>query len=64
MKTMYHVFNAIDWLSIKLNVPCLLVTLFIDVAPALQWMAAIATCSTILYNGIRIYKELKSKSNG
>lgn len=57
---MWHiVYNAIDWVSIKLNAPC--VILFITGNQFLIGLAAIASISTVIYNGIRIYKELKGK---
>lgn len=55
----HHIYNAIDWMSVKLNAPCLLG--FISGNSFLVGLAAFASISTILYNGIRIYKELKNK---
>jgi hypothetical protein len=52
--------SSIDWMSIKLNIPVLPV-LFIPPHPVIFWLGVAATFSTLLYNGIRIYKELKTK---
>ena len=57
----YHLNSAIDWVSFKLNL-LVLPVLFLG-NPVLVWMGYLATLSTILYNGIRIYKELKNKEN-
>ena len=57
---MKHITDAIDWLSIKITTGALLLA-------AMTWnqilaiMSGIALLSTIAYNGIRIYKELKRK---
>jgi hypothetical protein len=52
-------YSAIDWLSVKLNGACIALA-FITGEQWLKGLAAIATVSTIIYNGIRIYKELKN----
>jgi hypothetical protein len=59
MKTV--IANAIDWLSVKL---CGVSTtfLFITGDKALKWLGIAVMVSTVFYNGIRIYKELKSKA--
>ena len=55
---MWHIIQqAIDWTSVELNAPCLL--LFITGNHFLIGIAAVASISTIVYNGMRIYKELK-----
>lgn len=52
--------SAIDWVSIKLT--GLTVGLaMITANHALSLLAGVATLSTIVYNSIRIYKELKHK---
>lgn len=51
--------EAIDWTSIKLNSVCLL-GLFTG-STLIAFLTGIATASTILYNGIKIYQELKKK---
>jgi len=50
--------TAIDWLSIKLNGLCVALAV-ISGNQFLGILAGIATASTIIYNGIRIYKEVK-----
>lgn len=56
----YIIINAIDWMSVKLtgaSLPCLLL-----INPNIgAWLAIIMFSSTIIYNGIRIYKELKNR---
>lgn len=58
MKTMQHFLNAVDWLSVKVTIlisaPC-----FIIGNTVIVWLGIISVASNILYNGIRIYKELK-----
>lgn len=53
--------SSIDWRSVKLNGVAILLAIP-TWATVLAWLAAVATISTIVYNGIRIYKELKSKN--
>lgn len=56
MKT--TIINAIDWLSVKLagiSLPFLLISW----NALLAWLGAAVMISTLIYNGIRIYKELK-----
>lgn len=55
MKTILH--NSIDWVSIKLNAICLLG--LIGTSNLIAIFTLIATMTTIIYNGIRIYKEIK-----
>ena len=55
----YHIYAAVDGASIKLNL-LVLPVIFLN-NPVLVYMGYLATLSTILYNGIRIYKELKNK---
>lgn len=57
---MESVLNAVDWVSLKLN-GLVIPFLFINPNPFMLWLGAMATLSTIVYNGIRIYKELKAK---
>lgn len=57
---MNPIFTAIDWISVKLNIPGA-VLLFMDVGALFKIFAVAATLSTLCYNGIKIYKELKSK---
>lgn len=52
--------NAIDWLSIKLNVGAIALAA-ISGQTWLYFLTGLATVSTIAYNGVRIYKELKNK---
>lgn len=61
MKTIWQMMgHSIDWLSVKLNV--LSVTILAITGSELATIfAIIATATTIAYNGIRIYKELKKK---
>lgn len=58
MKTIY---DSIDWLSVKLNTPGA-VMLFITVGDVIKILGAASIASTLIYNGIRIYKELKNKN--
>ena len=56
---MHSIFSAVDWLSVKftlLGVPFLFIG-----STSIQVLGVIAVCSTIVYNCIRIYKELKRK---
>ena len=55
MKSLYS--NAIDWLSIKLNAICLVG--FFTGSQAIATLTVITTLTTIIYNSIRIYKEIK-----
>jgi hypothetical protein len=52
--------NAIDWMSVKLNAVCLLGFLTND--GLITALTGIATITTIAYNGIKIYKEIKTKN--
>jgi len=67
MKTMHFnmwqiVGSSIDWLSVKfMGISIVLAT--ITPSTILQVMSGIMVLSTIIYNGIRIYKELKKKTN-
>ncbi len=51
--------HAIDWTSVKISSLTLL-GIFSGVT-VLQVLSAIGIATTILYNGIRIYKELKKR---
>jgi H+/gluconate symporter-like permease len=55
---MKHLNDSIDWTSVKL---CGISTpfLFINATKITTVLGIIAVASTIIYNGIRIYKELK-----
>ena len=53
--------NAIDWVSVKLNGAAIVLAV-VTWSTILAWLAGIATISTIVYNGIRIYKELTKKN--
>jgi hypothetical protein len=53
-----HIFNAIDWLSVKLNV-ALIPIFLVETSIIMKGLALAATLSTLVYNGIRIYKELQ-----
>lgn len=57
MKTILN--SAIDWVSIKLNAVCL-IGLFTG-SQLIYNLTAIATITTIIYNSIKIYKELKTQ---
>ncbi len=52
--------SSVDWLSIKLTGASILLA-------AITWngfigiLSGVALLSTIVYNGIRIYKEIKNK---
>lgn len=54
------IYHAVDGLSLKLTGICY-VPLMINASTLTLWMAGLATLSTIIYNSIRIYKELKNK---
>lgn len=56
------IIDSIDWFSVKLNLVCILG--FVTGSTIVAFMAGIATASTIIYNAIRIYKELKNKNHG
>jgi hypothetical protein len=61
MKAMDHVLHAIDKVSITLmgfSIP----PLFVDPTPFTAWLGGIAIVTTIVYNAIRIVKELKNKN--
>lgn len=51
--------EAIDWTSIKLNAVCLLG--FISGSTLIVFLTGVATASTIIYNAIKIYQEIKKK---
>ena len=51
--------HAIDWTSIKISSFTIL-GIFSGLT-WLQWLSAFGILTTIIYNGIRIYKELKKK---
>ncbi len=51
--------QAIDWTSVKLNVMVLPFLFINDIW--VKGFAIAATISTIIYNGIRIYKEIKKR---
>lgn len=55
MKTILN--NSVDWVSIKLNAICFIG--LIATSNLLSIFTLIATVTTILYNAIRIYKEIK-----
>lgn len=55
----YILMNSVDWLSVKLNAICLLS--FLTDSGILSGLAGFATLTTIVYNSIKIYKELKIK---
>lgn len=55
------IYNAIDWTSVKLSIFPLL-GIFAG-STLLQVLSGIGVLSTVIYNGIRIYKELKNKNN-
>jgi len=52
--------HSIDWLSIKLNVVCMLGFMLGD--NSLNNLIALGTFSTIVYNTIKIYQTLKNKN--
>lgn len=52
--------HSIDWLSIKLNVVCMLGFMLGD--NSLNNLIALGTVSTIVYNAIKIYQTLKNKN--
>jgi hypothetical protein len=53
-----HAVGAIDWTSVKLAGVSLL---FIGGSKLTMCLGVAAMSSTIIYNSIRIYKELKNK---
>jgi hypothetical protein len=57
---MQIILGAVDWLSVKLTGLCITV-LFIG-SGILTALSAVAICTTIIYNSIRIYKEIKQKN--
>jgi len=59
MKTIIN--NSVDWVSIKLNAICLIG--LIATSNLLSIFTLIATVTTILYNAIRIYKEIKENKS-
>jgi len=59
MKTILN--NSVDWVSIKLNAICLIG--LIATSNLLSIFTLIATVTTILYNAIRIYKEIKENKS-
>ena len=52
--------HSIDWLSIKLNVVCMLGFMLGD--SSLNNLIALGTLTTIIYNAIKIYQALSSKN--
>lgn len=52
------IIHAVDTMSLKLNGICLFL-LVIDPSSITTWLALGATVSTIIYNSIRIFKEVK-----
>lgn len=52
--------TTIDWLSIKLTGLSVFIAA-ISGSAVLQWLSGVAVASTIIYNLIRIYKELKKE---
>lgn len=59
--TMSFIINAIDWVSIKLNTPGIIILLAIDTSTAVKVFGLLSIISTIVYNSIRIYKEIRNK---
>lgn len=59
-ETTMSITNAIDWMSVKLNTPCVLL-LFVDVSAAFKFLGVLSIFTTIVYNSIKIYKEIKNK---
>ena len=51
--------NAVDWTSVKISSFTIL-GIFSGLT-WLQWLSVVGIASTIIYNDIRIYKELKKK---
>ena len=51
--------HSIDWLSIKLNVVCMLGFMLGD--SSLNNLISLGTVTTIVYNTIKIYQALKTK---
>lgn len=49
--------NSVDWVSIKLNAICLIG--LIATSNFISIFTLAATITTIVYNAVRIYKELK-----
>ena len=54
-----HLSHAIDWLSIKMTGVSILLAAF-TWGGFIAFLSGAALCSTIIYNGIRIYREFKS----
>jgi hypothetical protein len=52
--------HSIDWLSIKLNVVCMLGFMLGD--SSLNNLISLGTVTTIVYNTIKIYQALNSKN--
>lgn len=52
--------HSIDWLSIKLNVVCMLGFMLGD--DSLNNLISLGTLTTILYNSIKIYQVLSNKN--
>jgi hypothetical protein len=53
------VVHSIDWLSIKLNMFCMIGFMLGD--SSLNNLISLGTVSTIVYNTIKIYQALKNK---
>ena len=55
--------SMIDWLSLKLTIGTITGGLLLAITkmPFFGWLTAIAAISTIVYNGIKIYKALTKK---
>ena len=65
MKTMTHnvwqlIYQSVDWLSVKFMGASLFIAAIIPTA-LLEVLSATLVVSGIIYNFIRIYKELKKK---
>lgn len=60
---MHQILQAIDWTSAKLTGASTLF-LFINSSSLTVYLGIVVMLSTLVYNGIRIYKEIKNKNNG
>lgn len=59
---MTDISQIIDWTSMKLTAAAVLLTI-ITWTQFMGLLSGIAVISTIIYNAIRIYKELKNKKD-
>jgi NADH:ubiquinone oxidoreductase subunit F (NADH-binding) len=59
----HRIIDMLDMTSLKLLGVTLYVGLFTMPNTIIGWVAFLAGVSTVVYNGIRIYKELKKRNH-